>query len=364
VSAHGDLLRAQETLLRALNITRAMGDRHREAYYLLELGNHHYKLGDYQAARESLEQTKAIFLQIDEARGHGYALADLGLVYHALGDDDMAVDCCTRGRDLLHTVGDRWGEAGCHQHLGLVMESLGDLDSATDLYTRASVMNQEIQQPARALENRLGLARIALTRGRVAEALEPVKGMVAWMSAEGIQSLDFPFVAYMTIFQVLIAAGDTERARRYLTEAHNALMERAEKLEDPSSRDLFLKSVAVHREIVATYRDLQTFQQAHQITVSLPRADAPLGRPLREDELVTVGWTVAAPEDGTIGGKVARRRHRILRLLQEAQDQGAAPTHSHLAEALGVSRRTIERDMAALRSEHPGMPPTRGRMSE
>jgi DNA-binding transcriptional ArsR family regulator len=244
------------------------------------------------------------------------------------------------------------------------MEELGDLDSAADLYTRASVMNREIQQAARALENRLGLARVALARGRIAEALEPVEDMVAWISAEGIQSLDFPFVAYMTIFQVLNTAGDTERARRYLIEAYHALMERAGKLEDLSSRDLLLKSVAVHREIVAAYRVLQASQQAHQITISLPRADAPLGRPLREDELVTIRWTVAAPEDETIGGKVARRRHRILRLLQEAQDQGAAPTHSHLAEALGVSRRTIERDMAALQREHAQLPATRGKMSE
>ena len=76
-------------------------------------------------------------------------------------------------------------------------------------------------------------------------------------------------------------------------------------------------------------------------------------------------WTVAAPEDEAIAGKVARRQHRMLRLLSEAQAQGAVPIHSHLAEALGVSRRTIERDMALLRSEgQVTIPPTRGKTSE
>jgi DNA-binding SARP family transcriptional activator/tetratricopeptide (TPR) repeat protein len=364
LSALGDLAQAREYLLPALNITQATGDRYREAYYRLELGNHNYRLGEYRAARELLEQAKAIFLQINEMRGHGYALVDLGLVYHALGDEHTALDYCTRGRDLLRTVGDRWGEAGCLQHLGLVMEELGDWDSAADVYTQASIMNQQIEQPERVLENRLGLARVALAHGRIAEALEPVEDMAAWIGAKGIQSLDFPFVGYMTIYKVLAAAGDTERARTVLTEAYDVLMGRAEKLEDSPIRDLFLEKVAVHREIVAAYRDLQAPQQGHLITVSLPRADAPLGRPLREDEYLAVTWTVDDPGDEAITGKVARRRHQILRLLRQAQAQGAAPTHTHLAEALGVSRRTIERDMAALHREQPGLPPTRGKMSE
>lgn len=59
-----------------------------------------------------------------------------------------------------------------------------------------------------------------------------------------------------------------------------------------------------------------------------------------------------------------RRRHRLLRLLAEAQSQGAAPIYRHLAKALGVSERTVERDMAALRQKHPRLPPTRRKMSE
>ncbi len=107
-----------------------------------------------------------------------------------------------------------------------------------------------------------------------------------------------------------------------------------------------------------------TAQPTTRITIRLPRAGVPLGRPLHEDEWVTVTWTVAAPEDQALAGKVTRRHHRLLRLLNEARAQGAAPTQEHLAEAVGVSRRTIERDMALLRQETPYLPPTRGRMSD
>ncbi len=86
-----------------------------------------------------------------------------------------------------------------------------------------------------------------------------------------------------------------------------------------------------------------------QISVRLPAASAPTGRPLRDDEYVTVTWTVDTPEDEVIPDKVLRRHLRLLRLLREAADQSAAPTVPDLAQALGVSARTIERDLAVLR---------------
>jgi predicted DNA-binding transcriptional regulator YafY len=67
---------------------------------------------------------------------------------------------------------------------------------------------------------------------------------------------------------------------------------------------------------------------------------------------VTVRWTM---DDGAAdasvlhqSGKAALRRHRLRRLLDEAAAQGAAPTDDELAAALGVSRRTVLRDIAQL----------------
>jgi DNA-binding transcriptional ArsR family regulator len=96
-----------------------------------------------------------------------------------------------------------------------------------------------------------------------------------------------------------------------------------------------------------------------QSSVCLPRADAPLGRPLRDDEYVTVTWTVTAPEDEAIDEGPDRRQTQIHRLLQEAAAQGAAPTVGDLAAALAVSQPTVRRDLAALRRAGYEVP-TRG----
>jgi predicted DNA-binding transcriptional regulator YafY len=49
--------------------------------------------------------------------------------------------------------------------------------------------------------------------------------------------------------------------------------------------------------------------------------------------------------------KVTLRRLRLRRLLAEAAEQGAQPTYHHLADALGVSQRTIIQDMTALKNQ-------------
>ena len=57
------------------------------------------------------------------------------------------------------------------------------------------------------------------------------------------------------------------------------------------------------------------------------------------------------PEDIAVADAVRRRRHRLLRLLREAEEQGGQPTVPHLAEAIGVSVATVKRDLQELRRE-------------
>ncbi|GIV76444.1 MAG: hypothetical protein KatS3mg050_0838 [Litorilinea sp.] len=51
---------------------------------------------------------------------------------------------------------------------------------------------------------------------------------------------------------------------------------------------------------------------------------------------------------------------RVTFFLSNHNGPFALPAYHHLAEALGVSKRTIKRDMAALRAQEPDLPPPRG----
>jgi len=80
--------------------------------------------------------------------------------------------------------------------------------------------------------------------------------------------------------------------------------------------------------------------------------DVPATRPARPSERVRVACTV---DDGTLdaeiartGGKTTLRQHRLQRIALEANLSSAAATHEELADLLGVTPRTIERDVQVL----------------
>lgn len=102
-----------------------------------------------------------------------------------------------------------------------------------------------------------------------------------------------------------------------------------------------------------------------QIRQVIAAAGAPHGRPLSQTDMVEVIWTLDAGEEDLEvlreHGREALRRVRILRLAEEAQDQGGDPTQEDLAKALSVSVRTIRSDIAALTAAGYYVP-TRGKL--
>lgn len=89
-----------------------------------------------------------------------------------------------------------------------------------------------------------------------------------------------------------------------------------------------------------------------QVRQVIAAAEAPHGRPLRETEMVEVVWTVDAGEEDLAilakHGAPGLRQMRVLRLIDEALDQGGEPTQEDLGKALHVTTRTIRSDIAAL----------------
>lgn len=102
-----------------------------------------------------------------------------------------------------------------------------------------------------------------------------------------------------------------------------------------------------------------------QVRVILTQYDAGHGRALHDTPTSEVIWTVdAGLEDRQVlqqHGRVALRRMRLQRLLDEALDQGAVASQEDLAQALHVSLRTIKRDCATLQAEGLYLP-TRGHL--
>jgi predicted ATPase/DNA-binding SARP family transcriptional activator len=359
----GNHAKARGYLRQSLHMGHKTGDRQVERKALTNLGKVSVTCGQYAEAKACCQQVLHICREIGDQEGEGWGLVILSLTSHHLGDYKATQEYSQQALRIAQDLGAGHVQGGALTLLGHALVGLGQLTEAANAYRQALTLQRELGQHNEAMESLAGLAHVALHRENTAQAYDHIEELLKHLETNTLHGAEEPFLVYLICCRVLQALQDP-RASDILKNAHNLLQEEAAEIGDEELRRSFLENVPVHREIVAAYRDLKALQPERRMQVRLPHVAAPLGRPLHDDEYTTVTWTVDAPGDQDIPRKTDRRRHRILRLLAQAQAQGATPTHTHLAQALGVSRRTIERDVAALRQKRPHLPPTRGKMSE
>jgi len=171
--------------------------------------------------------------------------------------------------------------------------------------------------------------------------------------AEPREGVNQDYVIPMRHAEVLAALGKKAEAAAVWDEAYKLLKTYVAPL-TPAQQERSLSAIIDHRTIVTAWQAGRRL-----VTVALPSATAPTGRPLRVDEFVDVEWTVETAVDASISNKKERRQGQLLRLLAEAAAQHVAPTIQNLADVLEVSAGTVKRDLAALRKAGHATP-TRG----
>ncbi len=359
---------AMARLEKALDIGRDLGDLRGVAWGLHLLADVRADLGDYPQARAYLQQALEILRGLGDRLSEGWVIVDLAHLLCRLDDNESALDFSQQGMAMARELDDPLLRADGLLHSATALVGLDRPAEAIAAYQESLALRRRSSAPHLVAEPLAGLARVALGQGDLQKARQYVEELVRYMEEHaqpadrmhGLANTEEPFQVYLTCYEVLQALHDP-RAATILAAAHGMLQGRATRIACEEERRSFLENVAAHRKIVRFHRDMLTSQeQRHQVAVSLPRAGTPRGRPLRPDEFVPVTWTVWSPEDEEQPGKVDRRRRRIVRLLAEAQAQGAAPRDEDLAAALGVSLPTLRRDMATLRARGHHLP-SRGR---
>ncbi len=377
----GDMEGAERYSLRALEVCRDIGYRYGEAVNLVNLGNQHlYQgrihlvvqdyagaaaafeaignsrgealvavnaaslafsvLGEHEQAAHDASTALEYFRQIGHAQGAASCLSILGGVARVEGRFAQARALLEEGLDLVIDAGQQWSQVQLGRSLALLDLAQGDPDAAVRHLEAAEEIAAErgLDDVAIGLQAMRGLVHLA--RGDAARAVATTRDAVARLH-DGVEQR---YLIYLWHHQAADAAGEHGEATEAIRLAYEVLMRTVEGLES-QQRDVALTAVPEHRQIISAF----TAVQAHRLPFLLPGADVPTGRPVRNDELVRVVWTVDDPADDTISKPADRRKARLLRLLDEAAAQGALPTVDHLADALGSSTATVRRDIAALR---------------
>lgn len=341
-SALGDLRGAAEAAEQALGVFRQIGHRYGQTLLLLNLSSRYKEIGRPAQARAALAEGLQLAQQLGLTDEETRMLSSLAELLTNVGEFAAAGEALDRADEISRALDSAYLSAMLRYRRGMLCLRTGDPAEAGTHFAEAARMYAAGGSAEFANAARSYLAASHLQLGDLPQAI--ALSTQAWQDAEsrtGGPDLD----VYFNHYQVMRAAGETTAALAALEKAHALVQERCSALPDPEWRRGSITDVPLHQTIVTAWEALKPTR----VTVRLPRAGAPTGRALRDDEQVAVTWTVAAAQDDAIPDKVARRRARLLRLLEEAHAQGATPTVEDLAAALEASPATVKRDLAALR---------------
>lgn len=382
---HADRARAIQYFERALALAQTLGYRYIEALNSYNVGVVTKEIFQFKAALAPLQKTILISQAVGEVRLEALARLPLAEIYIFLGEYAQATQQIEVALAHARQIGNVIIEGDCLTLLGEIARHAGDWPTALE-HLKASAALPRIQNDQ--VPKYVWLARIALDAGEPIAALQwldtaeaclrPDVGLdrqivaqrgraylalgqvaealtLTGRSVADFEPTDFetvvsaPHLVYLARYLALKASGQMRLAHAAIDQAYHWVRKGLAGF-GPAEQSQSLAQVPEHREIVAAW---QAFQP-QQITRQLPRASAPLGRSLRDEDLVAVTWTVQTPEDEAFPDKVTRRHQRLLRLFHEAQAQNAIPRLTDLAEALNVSLALIKLDVSALRQAgHP-----------
>ena len=300
----------------------------------------------------------------------------------------------TAARQVLQEIPDLGAMNGARavavvkNHLGWIENLEGNYAAAKALYLEAIEVAEVSHASDHVAETQHDLGALLVDQGSSREAIPLLEAALAYWLEEGVSLRRFSSEAYLglalleegkyeratqlvasgwTAYQAGVPLGvayqdwlwalsrllqgvnQTDQANKVLHAAYAELQRQAQYIGDLNLRRGFYENILTNRQIVAAYDQL--VGASRRLSVTLARREAPLGRVLRPDEYVQVDWTISAPEDEAIADKAERRKYQLMRLLEQAENQNAAPTDEDLAQALGFSRRTILRDMQSLAQE-------------
>jgi DNA-binding SARP family transcriptional activator/tetratricopeptide (TPR) repeat protein len=338
-----------ETAQQTLPLARTLGDPVNTGIVCQGLGLGALAMGDRVTARAMLAETEACWVAAGRPRLVGAAMNSRGLVAEDDGDDDEAMALYRAALAASREIDAATDEAYASHDLGALLVRLGRADEAIPLLRTAArhwadAGNRMLQAKSEAC---LGFALLAVD-GPGPQVFELADAGVALLRS-GTFTFEQPQGWLWWLYRLLRELDRPADAGEALRAARDDLVRQARSIADPGRRRGFFERVPLNRAIMAEVAERASASSV--VVVRLARTDAPLGRRLRDEEFVDVSWTVYAPDDEVVTGRAARRRHRLLRLLDEAARNGAAPTDDDLAEALGVSRRTVIRDMAVIGSD-------------
>ncbi len=212
----GDFEQQRQYHLHALQLFRRVGNREREAVVLHNMATFYLPQGLLQETIET-EQTSLRILEELNSYRICFPLITLGQTYLQRGELETAQLVLERLLRLADAYQDEPRRSYALYLLGHLRREQGDAAAARRCYEEAWPIAEQVQEHFLCFELHQGRARLALDAGDVREARR--QGQAALQRGRKLLDGQLEGQALATLGQVADAAGDTQQARAYYSQA-------------------------------------------------------------------------------------------------------------------------------------------------
>jgi tetratricopeptide (TPR) repeat protein len=237
---------------RELTLRRSLGDRRQESMCLANLGGSWLALGELFHSRRCCEEALQMARVRGERRSECYPLYHLSVLERRLGNGAQAAKLARSAVDAAVATGIKDFELYTLTALGEAELAAGQLDAAGDAFLRAQDLALQRKLPDQP-DNAAGLARLALARGDVHEALRQVERVPDQEAATGVAHQAREQGRVNLVCHLVLARALDPRADAWLQRAHGQLLSTAAKISDEALREGFLANIPDHRAILAAW---------------------------------------------------------------------------------------------------------------
>jgi tetratricopeptide (TPR) repeat protein len=206
----GDYDAAREALSTAVEIGAARGEQELMAEGLKQLGNVPLHAGDPREAVELFQRSRAIFEGLEDLQGIAAVRLNLGVAYGRMGRWDECLAELTASMELHERIGDRWHIAVIHNNIGQLHRERGELNQAIAAYQQAVTISGEVGYASGVANALTGLGAARVEAGQIEQGRTDLLEAVARFATLG-RSTHLPDI-HRSLAAAELAAGNLDEA--------------------------------------------------------------------------------------------------------------------------------------------------------
>lgn len=344
----GLYLSAYKIFIRALETARDLGLKDLEAQILLGMSAACDFLGRYDECIQLLNSAREIYRKRKDPIGLAkvdYNLA-AALPYHDESRCDEAIQYAQSALDYFKATGRMEWQAVAHTALAFALWIDGYYQEAIPHYQESIELHVALGEHNYIPELYAYIGLAYLDMGDLQAGLEWTDRACYEQSIRNHS--DIVADIFYARGVALEASGEMQEAVKFYSRAYHTLLDYAQDIEDEEARQAYFHRDPVTRRLMKKINELGLSPQSRQMVI---RRNI-LGRRQGQVEYSLVVDTGAADQAFAQGkGDTALRRIRLKRLLSQAERWKMNLTLGEIAQALNVSKRTVQRDLKTLKPQ-------------